>query len=145
MQRPEAPIGSTLVDVEALERFCETSAVELEKKLQLTVGQPLETLHVPDGVSTAVDHLPTATANVEGSALLVFVNDRATLEQNRLRIVDAVKAGRTTWVSYPKGGQLGTDLNRDSLAALLAESDVQPVRQISVDDVWSALRFRPGH
>jgi hypothetical protein len=43
-----------------------------------------------------------------------------------------------------KPGQLGTDLNRDSLAALLAEGGVQPVRQIAIDAVWSALRFRPG-
>jgi len=43
-----------------------------------------------------------------------------------------------------KPGQLGTDLNRDSLAALLAEGSVQPVRQIAIDAVWSALRFRPG-
>jgi hypothetical protein len=47
-------------------------------------------------------------------------------------------------VAYPKSGQLGTDLNRNSLASLLAESDVQPVRQIAIDDVWSALRFRPA-
>jgi hypothetical protein len=30
------------------------------------------------------------------------------------------------------------------LAALLVENGVQPVRQIAIDDVWSALRFRPG-
>jgi hypothetical protein len=115
--------------------------VDLAKKLQLKVGQGLETLRVPASVS--VDVGSQVTASDESSALLVFVNDRATLEQHRRRIVDAVTADRITWVSYPKGGQLGTDLNRDSLAALLAESGVQPVRQISIDDVWSALRFRP--
>ncbi|WP_157746255.1 hypothetical protein [Micromonospora inositola] len=49
-----------------------------------------------------------------------------------------------TWVAYPKGRQLGTDLNRDTLAALLSQRGVQPVRQISVDGTWSALRFRPA-
>jgi hypothetical protein len=47
-------------------------------------------------------------------------------------------------VSYPKSGQLGTDLNRDGLAGWLAENDVQPVRQISLNDVWTALRVRPA-
>jgi hypothetical protein len=47
-------------------------------------------------------------------------------------------------VCYPKSGQLGTDLNRDSLAALLRTSGIQPVRQVAIDEVWSALRFRPG-
>jgi hypothetical protein len=49
-----------------------------------------------------------------------------------------------TWVAYPKAGQLGTDLNRDKLAALLKADGVRPVRQIAIDDVWSALRLRPA-
>jgi hypothetical protein len=72
------------------------------------------------------------------------VADRSSLETHRATIIDAAAKDRLTWVSYPKAGQLGTDLNRDSLAALLAQSGLQPVRQISIDDVWSALRFRPG-
>ncbi|MFE2102127.1 MULTISPECIES: hypothetical protein [unclassified Streptomyces] len=47
-------------------------------------------------------------------------------------------------MAYPKGGKLGTDLNRDTLAAALSERGVRPVRQIAIDDIWSALRFRPG-
>lgn len=75
-------------------------------------------------------------------ALLVFVLDKAALEHHRGAVVDAVTDERRTWVAYPKAGQLGTDLNRDSLVALLARSGVEPVRQIAIDDVWSALRFR---
>ena len=41
-------------------------------------------------------------------------------------------------------GQLGTDLNRDVLAALLTGQGVQPVRQVAIDGTWSALRFRPA-
>ena len=47
------------------------------------------------------------------------------------------------WVAYSKAGKFGTDLNRDTLAALLAERGVQPVRRTSIDDTWSALRCRP--
>jgi hypothetical protein len=43
----------------------------------------------------------------------------------------------------PKAGRLDTDLNRDSLAAALRERGLRAVRQIAIDDVWSALRFRP--
>ena len=46
------------------------------------------------------------------------------------------------WVAYPKAGQLDTDLNRDVLAGLLRARGVAPVRQIAIDDVWSALRFK---
>jgi len=47
-------------------------------------------------------------------------------------------------VAYPKAGQLDTDINRDSLAALVTEHGVRPVRHIATGEVWSALRLRPG-
>jgi hypothetical protein len=77
------------------------------------------------------------------AALLVFVVARFTLEEHRTQIVAAVTGDRLTLVTYPKSGQLGTDLNRDSPAGLLGESAMQPVRQIAIDDGWSALRFLP--
>jgi hypothetical protein len=45
------------------------------------------------------------------------------------------------WVAYPKGNR--TDVNRDSLWPILAGHGFRPVAQVSLDDVWSALRFRP--
>jgi hypothetical protein len=53
-----------------------------------------------------------------------------------------VAEGGALWVAYPKAGQLGTDLNRDSLARVLQAAGLEPVAQIAVDDVWSALRFK---
>ena len=70
--------------------------------------------------------------------------DRASLGDRLADVVTAASADRLTWVAYPKSGQLGTDLNRDVLAALLTDEGVRPVRQVAIDDVWSALRFRPG-
>jgi hypothetical protein len=87
-------------------------------------------------------------ANGEGAddetALLIFVVNQSALASIQVKIVDAAKDDRLTWVAYPKSGQLGTDLNRDSLASILTKAGVQPVRQVSIDGVWSALRFRPG-
>src|SRR5580700_2276887 len=51
---------------------------------------------------------------------------------------------RDAGAAYPKAGQLGTDLNRDRLAAALEGQGIRPVRQVALDDVWSALRFRPA-
>ncbi|MFF4316935.1 hypothetical protein [Streptomyces sp. NPDC001507] len=56
----------------------------------------------------------------------------------------AARCDALAWVACPKGGKLGTDLNRDTLAAALSEQGVRPVRQIAIDDTWSALRFRPS-
>ena len=58
--------------------------------------------------------------------------------------VEAARGDKLAWIAYPKAGKLGTDLNRDILAALLTERGVQPVRQVAIDETWSALRFRPA-
>ncbi len=98
---------------------------------------------MPDSVASALPMVEGGVAD-EGVALLAFVVDRAALAGMQPEIIDAAGQDRLTWVAYPKSGQLGTDLNRDSLAAILTEGGVRPVRQVAIDDVWSALRFRPG-
>ena len=84
-----------------------------------------------------------AASAADADAVVAFVvrqDDRGSAEQ----AVAAARADRLAWIGYPKGGQLGTDLNRDRLVAVLADQGVQPVRQVSIDDTWSALRFRPA-
>ena len=56
----------------------------------------------------------------------------------------AARRDKLAWIAYPKAGQLGTDLNRDILARELTGQGVQPVRQVAIDEAWSALRFRPA-
>ena len=90
-----------------------------------------------DAVTTVQD---PATAD----AVVVFLANREALERWRSLVAEAAGADRLTWVAYPKAGQLATDLNRDSLWDLLATSGIRPVRQVSIDDVWSAVRWRPA-
>jgi hypothetical protein len=117
--------------------------MDLASKLQLKEGQRIEGILVPDSVAPELSALTSEDGDQE-TALLVFVADRSALEESRIQIVEAASKDRLTWVSYPKSGKLGTDLKRDSLAALLSTSGLQPVRQIALNDVWSALRFRPA-
>jgi len=57
----------------------------------------------------------------------------------------ATKYDGILWVSYPKGSaKVKTDLSRDTMWGLLADAGMRPVSQISIDDTWSAVRFRPG-
>ena len=80
----------------------------------------------------------------EAGAVIAFARTMADLGSAASPAIDAARQDRLAWIAYPKGGQLGTDLNRDSLAAACTELGVRPVRQISIDGVWSALRFRPA-
>jgi hypothetical protein len=115
--------------------------VDLTAKLQIKPGQSLVILDPPPGVtlpvSTAGGHPETA------AAVIGFAVHRADLD--RLGpVIGAARADRLAWIGYPKGGKLGTDLNRDRLVQALAVEGIQPVRQVSIDDTWSALRFRPA-
>jgi hypothetical protein len=112
--------------------------MSLESKLALK-GRGLTVVGAPKGFS-----LGPAPGDAGDGALLVFVTTAAHLDEHVDRIVASATADRVTWVAYPKGGQLGTDLNRDSLAGILTKRGIQPVTQIAIDATWSALRFRPG-
>jgi hypothetical protein len=35
------------------------------------------------------------------------------------------------------------NVNRDTLWPILSEYGLRPISQVAVDDIWSALRFRP--
>jgi hypothetical protein len=50
------------------------------------------------------------------------------------------------WLSSPKKtGKIASDLSRDIVWELMKVMDtgLRPVTQISIDETWSALRFRP--
>jgi hypothetical protein len=115
--------------------------VDLAEKLQIKPGQSLAILNPPPGVT-----LPPSTSGSQPStahAVIGFAVSRDDLDQLGA-VIDAARAERLAWIGYPKGGKLGTDLNRDRLAQALASHGIQPVRQVSIDGTWSALRFRPA-
>lgn len=114
---------------------------EIAEKLQLRPGQGLRVLEAPADV--ALGHgVADATTPV---GILVFVRCEAEISGVPAQAVVAeARADRLAWVAYPKAGQLGTDLNRDRLTEALSGHGIRPVRQISLDETWSALRFRPA-
>lgn len=88
---------------------------------------------LPTGV-TQVDEISSA-----GVAVLRAGN-RAAVESLLAARGDRLAALPVLWVLYPKGNR--ADINRDSLWPLLVPHGLRPITQVSVDDVWSALRFR---
>jgi hypothetical protein len=89
---------------------------------------------LPEG-ARQVDRLDLATT------ALVFAHDanslRAVLDTHR----DQLARPSVLWVAYPKANR--ADINRDTLWPILGEYGLRPIGQVSVDETWSALRFRP--
>lgn len=109
-------------------------------KLQLKEGQTVRLVNAPADVEL---DLP-ASDRPDADAVLVFVADRAELTVHGAAALNHAREDRPAWIAYPKAGQLGTDLNRDVLWKLLEAEGVRPVRQVALNEVWSALRFRPA-
>jgi phage-related baseplate assembly protein len=119
--------------------------MEISAKLQLKPGQRLATVAETDAVpSITGENIEPAGSPATADAVIAFVRTQAALDTVATPAIEAARADRLAWIAYPKARQLGTDLNRDRLAAALVSRGVQPVRQVSIDDTWSALRFRPA-
>ena len=114
--------------------------MDLARKLQLAPGQLVAVLGAPADVD-----LGDVPVDPSGTAVLAFVRMQADLDGvDAAAAIAAARDDRLAWLAYPKGGALGTDLNRDRLAAAVVALGAQPVRQVAIDDTWSALRFRPA-
>lgn len=59
--------------------------------------------------------------------------------------IEAIKYDRLLRISYPKrSSRVESDLTRDVMWELMADTGLRPMAQVSIDPVWSALRFRPS-
>jgi hypothetical protein len=124
---------------------CENRDVSLAEKLQIKEGQSVSVLHPPSGLNIDFPKGTRRTSSASGSdVVIVFASNRTELAERADPLVKAARRDALSWIAYPKAGQLNTDLNRDSLAELLQERGIRPVRQVAIDEVWSALRFRPA-
>jgi hypothetical protein len=119
--------------------------MDVTAKLQIKPGQRVAALAGDGEVPSVVtpDANPPADPGA-ADAVVAFARNKAELDTVAAPAIEAARQDKLAWIAYPKAGKLGTDLNRDVLAALLTARGVQPVRQVAIDDTWSALRFRPA-
>jgi hypothetical protein len=116
----------------------------LSKKFQLKAGQSLMLVNPPAGYENFLASEEIDVAD-RSDAVLIFTNSLADVEQVVPPAFKSVSADALVWVAYPKGSSgVRTDVNRDKLWDALKPTGWRPVRQIAMDPVWSALRFRPA-
>jgi hypothetical protein len=120
------------------------------KKLNLTTQREIVVFNVPasfdpelaglDGVKIVRN--PKKPAGVQFA--LAFV--RQQVELDRLSTILAARSAGDAllWFAYPKGTskRYTCDFNRDSGWQVIRNAGFDSVRQIAIDEDWSALRFR---
>ena len=122
----------------------------LIKKLRIQPGQRLLILNPPPGYVESLNPLPeaaeiVATAATEVDFCHLFAANSAQLAKLLPTALAACKYDGLLWISYPKkSSKVESDLSRDALWELPGETGLRPVTQVSIDQTWSALRYRPG-
>jgi hypothetical protein len=125
------------------------SKTSLAKKLRIQPRQRVLLLNPPPGYRDALGELPEdveLSQEPEGTFDFahLFAKNIAELERLGPTAIEAVKYDGLLWVSYPKrSSKVETDLTRDVGWEIMAKAGLRPVTQVSVDETWSALRFRP--
>ncbi len=124
---------------------------QLFLKLNYKEGQTIYVLNSPAEFETVLETLPAEIrvkkeiqAADEVEFVLVFATRKDELDGFISKIAPCLKGDSLLWMAYPKGTskRYKCDFNRDTSWDLFKPYNMLPVRQIAIDEDWSALRFR---
>ena len=121
----------------------------LVKKLRIRAGQRALILNAPSGYAEGLGDLAKGVdvahqAEGKYDFVQLFVKDSAEFHALSSPALQAVEYDGLFWLCYPKkSSKVKTDLSREAAWELMDGTGLRPVTQISIDEVWSALRFRP--
>jgi hypothetical protein len=121
---------------------------ELVKKLRLTSGMRVLILQAPTGYLAELDGLPETQLQTEPDGtydyVQLFCHSVAEVEQHAATALAAARPDSLVWLCYPKkSSKLYVDLNRDQGWDAVKNAGWEGVALVSVDNDWSAMRFRP--
>jgi hypothetical protein len=122
----------------------------LIRKLRIQPGQRITIINPPPGYLDQLGDLPEGVELADEPAgtfdfVHLFVQSIAELERLGPTALRAVKHDGLLWISYPKrSSKVETDISRDIGWDVIKQAGLRPVTQVSIDAVWSALRFRPA-
>jgi len=73
-----------------------------------------------------------------------FATWKSEITKSANKLLRSAAPGAVVWITYPKKTSgVESDLSREEVWAAMESTGWRPVSQIAIDDVWSALRFRP--
>ena len=124
------------------------------QKLNFKGQKQLLVINSPESFFGEIQEMKSVTSVVtdleqiqEIKFLIAFVKTKKEIE-NLVRSIDRKLIGDVIfWICYPKASskKYSCDFNRNSGFEILGEFDFEGVRQVAIDEDWSAVRVRKVH
>lgn len=113
------------------------------ERLQVKGNRRLAVINAPKPIDTQIG-ARTSRAQIDlADVTLLFVRDRAELDEKLPSVLVSLKNNAIFWLAYPKlTSKLARDLNRDTIHKLAPQHGLDTVAQIAIDEDWSALRLK---
>lgn len=109
-----------------------------ESGIIINAPADIEAAFVTHGFKTEFDKKNKSTNTV------VFINGSKAYLQFLKKGLSNIEHDSVLWFAYPKGtSKIKTDINRDTIRETGEEYGITTVTAVSINDTWSALRFRP--
>jgi hypothetical protein len=124
---------------------------EILKKLRYCDQDHIAVLNAPNDIIKKLDKtLPGVQIDTEINArylydfMIIFTHDSNEVKRLGPTCIQNLSDDGKLWMVYPKGTsrKYSSDINRDHGWDPVLETGMRGVSQVSVDNDWSALRFR---
>lgn len=123
---------------------------EVFKKLNLKNETEILVINAPESFEPELASLPGVTVLRELSQAgeiqfaLAFVTQQAEVDTLAREFAARFRGDALLWFAYPKGSsrRYKCEFNRNTGWMILGELGFEGVRQVAIDEDWSALRFR---
>jgi hypothetical protein len=117
-------------------------------KLNLSAATSIHVLNAPESFEPELQALAgvRVTRQVLGQVVfaLAFVKTKNDVELASEKLTKAAEGDAVVWLVYPKASskKYKCEFNRDNGWDAMGKAGYEPVRQVAIDEDWSALRFR---
>ncbi|MEO1713483.1 MAG: hypothetical protein AAFU60_09140 [Bacteroidota bacterium] len=121
------------------------------KKMNFKGQSPILLLHAPASFQAILPEMNTLTefhespqADQSYGYILAFLYQQSDLPLVAQRVAGQMDEDCLLWLAYPKKSskKYKTDLSRDMSWQVIGDLGFEGVRQVAIDEDWSALRFR---
>lgn len=114
------------------------------EKLKYKPGMKVAVLFAPEGVELGVPAGASIGDPIGADFILLFARSQAEAVDRLAPVANAIGPTTIAWIGYPKGSRAkGYDISRDTLFSALRDLNLTANANFSIDDTWSAVRFRP--